>query len=108
MNLCHFEHTEGSKAPPRTVTNCGLAAQFIQTANYCKKSIFENLKVHTDGIPRLHKLRKSCLLWYVYNKPLALVYDINKRIRYVYVLSRHDLCNTYVIEPSFEACIIAK
>ena len=32
----------GSKAPPCTLycINCVLAEQFIQTANYCKKSIF--------------------------------------------------------------------
>ena len=31
----------GSKAPPRTIfcIKCMLAEQFIQTANYCKKSI---------------------------------------------------------------------
>ena len=47
----------GSKAPPRTLyrIKCALAEQIIQTANYCKKSIFSLpiATVYTSAKPQM-------------------------------------------------------
>jgi hypothetical protein len=89
----------GSKAPPRTLyrIKCVLAEQFIQTANYCNFLTSCSNCLHkckaSDGIPRWHKLHKSCLIRYVYDikrSPSGLTLYI------VYVPSRHDLSNTYI------------
>ena len=48
---------DGSKAPPRTLyrIKCVLAEQFIQTANYYKKSIFSLhvATVYTSAKPQM-------------------------------------------------------
>ena len=80
---------------------CVLAEQFIQTANYYKKSIFSLhvATVYTSAkpqmaFPRCHKLHKSCLVRYIYNiKPLPS----GLALYIVYVPSRHDLSNTHML-----------
>ena len=109
-DICRFVSpcVGGSKAPPHTLyrIKCVLAEvytdrkllQKIYFLTSCSNSLHKCKT--SDGLPQRHRLHKSCLIQYVYDikrSPLGRCAPSGLTLYIVYVPSRHDLSNTYVI-----------